>query len=334
MAVSITKSQQLQLGRETVEGTKVAATTLWRGPASKIKDEQTQVMPDENIGVTARLSRQFTVAVGASYPMPATEATFEQLPHILEAGVKTVTPSADGVGSGKIYDYPMAYGATPATLKTYTLRDGDAVEPAYMANSFVEAFSLDGQVNQPWKVNADWRGKQWITEALTGALSAPSVEPMMFNLSKFYFDAVSGTLGTTQVVNSVKACKIDVKTGFVAQQTGDGALTFSYIDFIGAEVSIDLTMILNTALASMRSHWLNNTPRWLQAKVEGSNLASAGTYSKKTAKFNFPGVFTEWDTSGDMDGVKVVKAKFAVAYDTTAAAFADFLIVNELASLP
>jgi hypothetical protein len=335
MTVSITKAQQLQLGRETVAGTKVAGSTLWRGPASKIKDEQTQVMPDENIGITAKVARQFTTALGASYKMPSTELTFEQFPHILEAGVKTVTPSADGVGTDKIYTYPLTWGATPPTTKTYTLRDGDAVEPAYMANSFVEAFSLEGQVNAAWKVSADWRGKQWMSEALTGSLSAPSVEAMMFNLSTFYFDAVSGTLGATQVVNSVKACKIDVKTGLVAQSTGDGALTFSYVDFVGAECSIELTMILNTALAGMKSFWLNNTPRWLQVKGLGSTVATPGTaYSKKTGLFSFPGIFTEWDTSGDMDGVKVVKAKFEAAYDATAATFAEFIVVNELASLP
>ncbi len=336
MAVSIKKAQVLQLGREVTPGTAVAATSLWRGPASKISDEQIQIQPDENIGLSVRTSRQFTAAVSASYKMPSTEATFEQLLHILEAGVKTVgTGVADGVGTDKIYAYPVTSGATPPAVKTYTLRDGDAVEPAYMAYSFVESFSLEGNVNEPWKVNADWRGRQWTAGALTGALSAPSVEAMLFNLSNFYFDAVSGTLGTTAVTNSVKSCKIDVVTGLVAQQTADGSLSWSYQDFVGAEISIDLTMILNTALASMKSYWLNNTPRWLQAKVQGSNVATPGTaYSKKTAKFSFPGVFTQWDTSGDMDGVKIVKAKFSAAYDPTAAAYADFTVVNELATVP
>ena len=46
--------------------------------------------------------------MGGSLAMAATPATFEQLPHILEAGIKSVgTGAADGAGTGKIYAYPI-----------------------------------------------------------------------------------------------------------------------------------------------------------------------------------------------------------------------------------
>ena len=140
-------AQKIQLGRETTAGTAVAATSIWRGVGGMIKDDREVTMVEEQVGFVQNILRSYIGSIGGSLSMAATPATFEQLPHILEAGIKTVgTGAADGAGSGKIYDYVK--GTTSIeTLKTYTIETGDNQQAEEMEYSFVESFTLSAALS-------------------------------------------------------------------------------------------------------------------------------------------------------------------------------------------
>ena len=81
--------RKLTLGRESVAGTPVNATTYWRGVGT-IEDTRVVTFPEEDVGYISGLDRSYQPALGALLAMESTPATFEQVLHILEAGVKLV----------------------------------------------------------------------------------------------------------------------------------------------------------------------------------------------------------------------------------------------------
>src|SRR3990172_4562543 len=99
--------RKLTLGREASSGTAVNATTHWRGVGT-IEDTRVTTFPEEDVGYISGLDRSYQPALGAMLAMESTPATFEQVLHILDAGVKLVDTGASDGGagaSGKIYTY-------------------------------------------------------------------------------------------------------------------------------------------------------------------------------------------------------------------------------------
>lgn len=326
--------RKVQLGREGTPGTGVAATTIWRGPAIMPVDDQVKVMPEENVGLSSKVTRQYTPQKLASMAFPATPATFQQILHVLEGGVKTVTPSQDGVGSGYIYSYPLPSG-DQNTIKTYTIEGGDNKIEEDMEYSFVVDFVLSGKRNEAWMLTSNWQGRQATVASFTGALSIPAVSEMLFNKSKIYIDDVDETIGTTQITNSWIEASLKVTTGMKAQFTGDGYLYFSFVDFIGAKATLDLKFLHNATVAAERVLWRADTPRQIRMLIEGKTLATAGTtYSKETFRVDAAGMYAAFSAPNDEDeGSGVSAVTFECAYDPTAALFVNFLNVVELSAV-
>jgi hypothetical protein len=327
--------RKVQLGREGTAGTAVAATTIWRGLALMPTDDQTKTMPEENIGFSSLVTRQYTPRKFASMVFPATPATFQQIQHVLEAGVKTVTPVADGEGSGYISEYPLPSGDAN-TVKTYTIEGGDNKVAEEMEYSFVTEFELSGKKNEAWMLTSTWHGRQSTVSSFTGALSVPAVSEMLFNRSKLYIDAVDGTIGTTQLAASWIEARLKVTTGLKAQFTGDGNLYFTFMDFIGAKATLELSLLHNASVAAERVYWRSDTPRQIRMLIEGNTLASAGTdYSKETFLVDAAGLYTSFSGPNEEDeGSNVSKVVFECAYNPTAALFLEMLLVNELSAVP
>lgn len=327
--------RKVQLGREGTAGTAVAATTIWRGLALMPTDDQTKTMPEENIGFSSLVTRQYTPRKFASMVFPATPATFQQIQHVLEAGLKTVTPAADGEGSGYISEYPLPSGDAN-TVKTYTIEGGDNKVAEEMEYSFVAEFELSGKKNEAWMLTSTWHGRQSTVSSFTGALSVPAVSEMLFNRSKLYIDAVDGTIGTTQLAASWIEARLKVTTGLKAQFTGDGNLYFTFMDFIGAKATLELSLLHNASVAAERVYWRSDTPRQIRMLIEGNTLASAGTdYSKETFLVDAAGLYTSFSGPNEEDeGSNVSKVVFECAYNPTAALFLEMLLVNELSAVP
>ena len=172
-------ASKIQLGRETTAGTAVAATAIWRGAGGAIQDDRAVEMVEELIGIAMPTNRSYIGQLGASLSMAETPATFEQIVHILEAGIKSVGSGAsDGVGSGKVYSYPVGMSSANS-IKTYTIETGDNQQAEEMEFAFVESFTLSGERGQPVMLSADWIGRQVSATSFTGALAVPTVEDII-----------------------------------------------------------------------------------------------------------------------------------------------------------
>ena len=338
-ADGIKKLNRIQLGAESTAGTLVAASTIWRGMAAQINDDQTKVRPEENIGLSSQTTRQYTPQKLAHIEFPASELHFETFDHILDSGVVYNAGTQDGTGSGYIRTHIVPSSATaPAvtTLKTKTIEAGDNLQAEVMEYGVCEEFTLTGGVGAAWMLAAKFFGRQAELQSFTGALSAPSLSnPFIFQKSKLYIDAVGGTIGTTLVSNTFESASIKVTTGWIPKFAADGNLYFSEAQFIGAKMTVDLTFYHNATTEAAKVLFRADTPRQFRIKTEGDAVATPGTtYSYKTGIWDFAGVYSAYDNSGDKDGLNIAKLTIECGYDSTAALFAKFVNVNELSAMP
>lgn len=325
--------RKIQLGREGTAGTEANATSIWRGTGG-LKDETQVVFPEENVGLLSGTNRAYIPKVGGVLAMDSTPATFEQILHILEAGVLTATPAQDGTGSGYVYAYPLPTTSAP-TIKTYTLEGGDNQQEEQMLYGYVEDFTLAGKAGEALTMAANWRGRQVATGSFTAALSVPTVEEILFSKGKLYIDAAGGTIGSTQKTATLLSATLAVKTGLMAVYTADGSLYFTFVKSVAPEVTLNITFEHDSTSVAEKAAWRAGTGRLVRLLFEGSSLGTPGTtYSKKTLIIDLAGKYETFDALGDQDGNDIVTATFRARYSSTDSLFAEIKVVNELTTVP
>lgn len=336
MMAGIRALRKIQLGLEVTPGTPVAATALWRGKGT-IEDGGEVKFPEEDLGYVSGVDRSYIPMLLAKLSLDEVEATFEQLPYVLAAGVKNVvTGAADGVGTSKIYSYPFPT-TSKNTIKTYTIEGGDDVQEEEMEYSFVEAFKLTGKANEAVMMQSDWLGRQVTPSTYTGSIAVPSVEDILFQKGKLYIDAVGGTIGGTQKSNTFLGMDLSVKTGWKAQPAGDGFLYFSFAKFVGnpvMEILLKITFEHDSTSVAEKAARLAQTPRQIRLDFDGNAVATPGTlYSTKKLRIDLAGKWETFDKLDEDDGNDIVTGTFRARYNSTAALFASITVVNELTAL-
>lgn len=329
--------RRLQLGKETVAGTAVVATTRWRGPGV-LKDTREVEEFESQFGILGQTDASAVVALGGQVDLAATPLTFEQFPYLLAMAFGgPTTGAADGIGTDKIYTTNVPTTSLP-TLQTYTLEGGDNNEVERLEYVYCTKFSIVGQPKKAITMSASLMGRQ-VARFGSGftAAAIPTVEEALFQKSKVYLDAIGGTPGTTQVANAVLGYKIDVSVPTVPKFTADGNLYFSFPQYVEQTISGEITFEHDASVdgnTGAKVDFRAQTPKLLQIKIEGSSAATGGTtYQKKTVLITLP---IKWKAVGgleDMNKNDIVKMQFRSRYNATAGNAGSFVVVNELTAL-
>lgn len=324
----------IQLGAESVQGTPVAATTKWRGGSGVIVDRRETVFPKEDVGILGGTTRMYIARQWSEFEMEEGEATFEQLPYILEAGVAIETPTQDGTGSDYIYNY-LAPTTAQNTVRTYTIEGGDDQQAEEFDFGFVREISLSGSGMGALMMSSQWRGREASDTTFTGAISLPSVEEILFNSAKLYIDDSGGTVGTTLVSNLLLSMDLTWLTGLQEYWAVDGSLDFSLIKFVEDEITLDLTYEHDANAVLEKAEYRAGNTRLFRLLFEGSDVATPGTtYSKKTLILDFAGVYQDWSGLEDNEGNDAVTADVRVRQSDADSLKMDVTVVNELSALP
>jgi len=326
--------RRIQIGLETTAGTNAAATTYWRGVGT-LQDNREVTFPEEDVGYLSGVDRTYVAKLEAELEMEETEATFEQLPIVLSAGVKNVvSPATDTGGSGKIYTY--TFPTTAANdIKTYSIEGGDNQQAEELSYGFVRSFSLRGAPGEAVKIGATWCGRQVATTTFTTSLSVPTVEEIFFGKAKLYIDTAGGTMGTTIKANTLLGFELAVDTGWLPVYSADGELYFGFAKSVGPEVTLNITFEHNATAVAEVAAWRAETARQIRLQVLGNALATSGSdHVYKTLRIDLVGKWESFEKLAEMDGNDVVTGLFRARYDATAAKFAEIVVVNEKASIP
>jgi hypothetical protein len=338
MANGIKSLRQIQTSRESTQGTASTDYSIWRGIGT-LQDVRESVFPEEDIGIFGGTTRQYFPKLGGALVMDEIEATYEQLPHILDAGIVNATPTTD-TGSAYIrtYTWPIQSSDTftSTDLQTYSFKCGDNNEVEKFSFGFITDFVLSGAAGEAWKVTATWAGREVANDS-DGfvTVTIPTVEEMLFSKSKLYLDATSDTIGSTLVSDTLLNATETVTTGWQPVHTASGRTDFSFIKQVKPEIKLDVTFEHNATATSEKAYWRAGTARLLQIKCEGSALATAGsTYTYKTLKINLAGKWDSFEKIDEVDGNDIVTGHFIARYDSTSALFASHIIVNEVTTMP
>lgn len=333
--MAVKKLRKIQIGIETAAGTNIAASTVWRGTGVP-EDVSTFEFVEEDVGYLPGTDRLINPKVMAKIELEPTPATFEQLPLILTAGVKTVkTGVTDTGGAGKIYAYVFPTTAAN-TIDTLTVEGGDDQQEEESAYCFVESFRLGGRAGEAVQMSATLIGQQFSTGAFTASTTAPlpAVECMMFSKGKLYLDAVTGSVGGTVKSNTLLEGQLDVKTGWQPVFTASGNLYFSFAKSTPPDVTLALTFEHDATAVAEKVNWRAGTPRLVRLQFLGSTFASSGAYPVHTVNIDLAGKWASFDKIGEQDGNDIVRGVFQARYNTTASLFATITVVNDAATLP
>ncbi len=330
--------RRIQLGQEvSAGGSTDIASTVWRG-TGVIVDNRETTFPVEDIGILGGTSRSYVAMTGGEIALEG-DATFEQLPHIFNAGIYKATPTTDVDGSGYIYSYNMQAASTDpieiTDLQTYVIEGGDNNEAEIMRYCFVRQFSLSGGAGEALQVSAQFEGREVEGDyTYTAGVAIPTVETILFSKATVYIDAA--TVATTDLVamsNTVLAMNLDVTTGWQAVRTADGRLDFSFIKRAADSGTLQITFEHNASASLMKEVWRDQEETRVRIVFEGSALTTAGAYTYKTFIIDAYGKWESFDSLGEQDGNDIVTGTLRIAY-TQAAKKLDLIVVNELAAMP
>jgi hypothetical protein len=271
MANGIKALRQIQMSRETTQGTATSDFYVWRGLGT-LEDSRESVFPEEDIGIFGGTDRQYFPKLSATLEMDEIELTFEQAPHIFDAAIRNTTPTTD-TGSDYIrtYTWPIVTSDTAEStdLQTYSFKCGDNNEVEKFAFGFVREFTLSGTAGEAWKVKATWEGREVASDSdnfVTATLQV--VEDALFSKSKLYIDASSDTIGTTLVSNTLVGADLNATTGWQAVHTASGRLDFSFLKQVQPEIKLDITFEHNATATAEKLAWRNGTARQIKYSVK------------------------------------------------------------------
>lgn len=338
MTSGIKAWREIQLSRESsaAQGSATTDFANWRGVGT-IQDMRETIFPEEDVGIFGGVDRTYVPRGGSELLMEDTPMTFEQVAHILDAGLYVATPTTD-TGTGIIRTYTLPEIASQikvsTDLQTYSIQGGDNNETEIANFFFVREFNMSGVAGEAWNINATWQGRTTSTDdGFATGLTIPTVEEMLFSKTKLYIDAVGSTHGSNQVSNTMLAATVAVTTGWQAVWSGDGEIYFSFIKQTRPEFLLTLTFEHNSSASAEKDAWRAQTARNMQLKTEGSELTSSGVYTYKTFIQDYSGKWESFDKIGEQDGNDIVVGTFRARYNATAGTYVEYLVVDETAAL-
>lgn len=323
---------KIQMGRESTAGTAVAATTIWRGDFAMLRDERTRNIVTEQVGVNMNGERSYDTWLLGRLSMPATPLTFEQLPHLLEAGIGTVSPSG---ADPYVYAYSIPTGTSLNTLKTYTIEGYNTVADAdmqEMAHCYVESISLSASAGEAWTMAAEWVGAQLSNTTPTSLTTQVAVQEALLARTSLFIDATGGTIGSTQKSGVLMGADLTINTGVAYVPVGDGNLYYSALKFTPPSIEFSLTFELEddsgTSLVDIeRAIYASDAVRLIRLDIDGSD-------SDRQVRVDMAAKYDSVGGYDNADGNTTVTFTGHVVNSTTDSQFFDVTVTNKVASLP
>lgn len=334
----IKRFRRLQLGKESVSGTLVPATTRWRGMGETLDDQRKVEIIDEWVGYMGGIDRTVITQNMGGITLSATPATPEQLQYLWAMAIGGPTTGVtDGSGTDKIYTNTMPTTAQ-ATLKSYSFEAGDDKEQESAAYGVCKSITLTGAPGETVKMSGVilTRGVNALGGGFT-AVALPAVSELITNQGKLFLDAIGGTAGTTQITSQIQGFKIQYDFTVVPKFTMDGSLDWTYAVLTDWKITGEVTFEQDTAAlraAGARADFVTQTAKILQLKLLGGTITTPGTtYQQKQVVITHPIKWLNPPPLSDMNGNDLVVMKFQSRNNLTFGSAGSVVCVNELATL-
>ena len=322
----------MQIGKESVFGTSVAATAKMMGLTDLngtpiVTNKQSRYLQGDYAPAhTVRLTDKRANA------MCQGDFTFEDFPMILTAAVKGGV-TGTGATADKTWTFPFPLGASAAVdLRTLEIYDGN--QEYEIASAFVESFTLSGSAANDGLVqsSANWLGRELTKSTLTPALVNRAVEPLAVGGMTLKIDDFGGTIATTALTATLIDFNFNYNTGIHFKKFADGDVRPSAVGYGVPSATLTVTAEFNANAITELDKYLAGTGRLVEIAGLGSVLGG----SNKTLKLQTAGDITQVSNLwGDRDGNTTIQFTHAMRYDSaTFANYAKIIVINGNATNP
>lgn len=325
----VTALRGIQIGKESVAGTRVAADIIWLG-SGEMTDQRTWHAPDTEERNSLSLEhRQIEVAKQSQFVYRGS-ITFEQILFLLDMGVKgSVSPSTPTNG---VLTRDWTYTPNNSSLnvpETYTIEYFDNQQEYEFGHGIVEQMALNFPMGEVGNVQATLFGQGTAKATKTAALSDPTVEDVVSQKGKIYIDTSWANLGNTQKSGLLANSSIAFTTGFAPVPLADGSTDFS--TYAERKRALDVTMTLrhNSDGVAQFDNYAAATGIFVRLEWTGSEIEQVTpTYDKllrvdMALRFKNPPRFF-----GDHEGLNTIEMNARTFKDPTSGNDFSFFVRN------
>jgi len=341
MAQGFTRFRKIQVGKQSVIGTAVAATRVlpYR---SLVVYNPNRTDPDIDVGSLDPVISPYMVAPEVTMPGAAGPLTFNDLAIRASAGIKGGVSPTGSAGSGFTWTFTAA-SLTADAFDYYSVQTGDdtsdsagAGTNAYGAviNQFSQ--SMDEGLG-PWTVSDDWIAANAVYGNRTGGLNVDAAPKFVFGAdTKFYLNTTAGSIGATPLDAAVRGATLTVNNNLDQKRFADGSNVRFALNSYGRglrEITLDLVVEKTTATIA-EAVTLDDTPtpnRYI--KISTNSLELAGTVTTCFSEFYLPMRLYSID-DGEIENNTNWTFHYKGFYDSTLTYAIKLIVLNSLSALP
>lgn len=339
MAGTATKLRRIQFGKETTPGTLVVATALMRWNGAILSEPRdTEVVPEQVGRFGGDVARSLQPKPAPKIAVAETMLNPEQVPYLLAMMYGgPVTGTADGTASSG-YKYATSIPVTSAVTNTaYSAEVGGQGFRETLTYCKCRKVSIKGSSGKPWTMTAELIGSTTAALSSYASVTAPTVNDLLFNLSKFYFDAPSAGMGTTQLAG-VLGLELTYEGLWEPEYTGDGTLNWTAVTFTDYKITGKITILGAARSSGFGSAYYAKVQRFLRVDMLGAAYATPGTGTTLAGvggiRNDLAIVFTDEPEQGDENGIATFSAPFEAGYHPTLGNAGAITACNEVSALP
>ena len=339
---SVRSLRKIQLGKETVPGTNVAATDRRIGEVT-FREASESVTPEHDFGLLAQYGEGPFIVNTTTEMSIDTELSFEQILFALLAGVRGgVSPGSEQTGGqGDFLWVFTPYASQDPAVDTFTLEyyetDGDAspTEQEYEAGfGFVKSFSIGAESGPVLSTLAEeWVAEGMAATTITPALGIPARTLIPGrNWTVKLADTMAGLPGASALAARVLGFSWELTTGVDAKYRLAGSTDLADKKFTKRELSAEITIDLTDTVESIRlNKFRAGAKQFIRFEVTGAQIGSG-----LNRRITLDGAYVipeGFDMGEEDEGQSVVTLPFSGFYDATAGYDFKAEVVNTIASI-
>jgi hypothetical protein len=275
----------VQYGKETTRGTAVAATKKWLGMANVPADRTpiyTKYKNNLRIDASAGLIPQI-FADGITLDLSGDRPGYYQaLPLLFSIGLKgnITATEVTTAQSDYLWTFDPSITSTLNAPDAITLEVGDENQVFEIEYLMAKSIRIGGKIGSNGFVDcsAECFGRQVTPATLTGALTVPTVEPILANNVRIYLDPTWATLGTTEITGHLSDFSWQMETGVQARWRGNSKLFASHYE-TGLAMKLNLTAEADAQSDLYYDYFQAQTAKAIRISISGSTIGSGTAYN-------------------------------------------------------
>jgi hypothetical protein len=341
---AVGKLRRLQTGREATAGTAVAATDRLLGKF-RLTDMASKQVPEVDAGLLSdRVEKSVETTLLGGVALD-TDLSFEQILHILESSIGTVTPTEITVSQG---DYQYVYTPTETalpTLKTYTFEyvetDGASnIVELRGAYGICDQFTIAGAQGEALaSLRAHWHTNGLEDNTATADPGFPSRILVPGNIWTVKFATTfAGLDGASILTAEVVDFEFTYNSGIMPKFRQEGSQDYEAHRVGAHSAQLSLTLDVEATAEAERATLFreaaagNRDTTFIRLEALGAQIGTGTNYQ---VRVDLCAELSEQPEFGDdEDGQSILPLTYNGVYDATGTKMLTVSITNELTAVP